>query len=91
MMKSHYKSQHKDNQKYTCHICANDFSTKGNLNRHVTMHTNELLQYHCRLCDFQTKYERDIYRHQKAIHEGVKYQCQECDHALTSKAPESNT
>ena len=42
-------------------------------------------QYPCEQCQYQATSKRNLARHRRAVHEGIKYPCGQCQHEATSK------
>ena len=47
--------------------------------------TDDILQYECNQCHFQTKKKEGLRSHIRTIHEKVKYNCVKCDSQFTQK------
>ena len=45
-----------------------------------------VMQYNCNHCNYQTTNKRNLVRHQKSKHEGIRYKCNQCDYQATQKS-----
>ena len=67
-----------------CHICQMDFSTKGNLKRHMENH-NRTLPYKCDTCGKEFNRLDNFKRHERICHTGAQspYKCDVCSTTFT--------
>lgn len=73
-----HDSSFKTHSGYYCSECGKKFRSKNILDRHLMVHTSEVL-YHCSQCDKQFKGEDRLCAHLK-FHEAERlYSCPECD------------
>jgi len=69
--------------KHVCQECGKGFSTKQNLAVHAVVHSEKKIQ--CDKCDKCYSNSGGLYIHKKKVHEGIKYDCQECGKQFTEK------
>ena len=70
----------------TCHICDIEFNDIDTRIKHVR-DTHRIDPFKCSLCDFETKYNRDMKRHVRLIHEEnpTMFTCDVCNYESSSK------
>ena len=69
-MKTHDSNLHDYNEKYSCDICSNHYSQKGNLVRHKKI-VHGGVRHPCNQCKYQATTKGNLAVHQRAVHEGV--------------------
>ncbi len=62
---------------YQCEECGKNFRQKGNLKKHVLIHTDEKL-FKCTLCERTFKYPEQLRRHELWHKDGNKFHCHFC-------------
>lgn len=73
----HMAREHGEKDDIRCHICNKFFSSKGNLARHVVLHTGQQ-KYSCTLCGKKFAAKDNFDGHMNK-HVGAKpYQCRTC-------------
>jgi len=71
-------------KRHRCEVCGKRFKLKGNLKRHILMHTGEKL-FLCDLCDQSFTRKEHMETHRR-IHTGEKpYVCEMCSMAFSDK------
>ena len=69
---------------FKCDCCGQRFSTRGNLNQHLTIHTGEK-PFQCEYCEKKFIQKSSLKMHLK-IHTGEKsFQCEYCEKKFTQK------
>ena len=82
-LKDHKKSHHKL-KPYPCPWikdgirCTKDFNYKGDLNRHLRMHTEPLLC--CKFCDYKNVDKCNLMQHMRTHRSEERYSCPTCYH-----------
>ena len=72
-MKRHKKCVH-GGTKYQCDECGHEAPDIRNLKKHILANHLEGRKYFCDQCKFESERQCDLTRHNKEVHEGVKYQ-----------------
>jgi uncharacterized Zn-finger protein len=66
-------------RKHVCQVCGKGFKEKAGLALHSSVHSKvKLIQCDVEGCDKSYKQFASMWQHKKAVHEGVKYECDEC-------------
>ena len=68
---------------FSCAECGKQFSSNGNLKRHVEVHTGKF-SYYCKICRRGFNNDSNFKSHMRA-HEGLKYNCEYCTKSFVSK------
>ena len=78
-LKRHIKLVHDKFKAYICDTCGKAFQSKGNLNMHIKIHTEEK-QHECHLCGKKFLRPHHLQGHIEKTHMGVRrYPCPKCD------------
>ena len=72
-VKRHKKCVH-GGTKYQCDWCGHEAPDIRNLKKHILANHLEGRKYFCDQCKFESERQFDLTRHNKEVHEGVKYQ-----------------
>ena len=59
-----------NNTFYKCMLCGKEFSMKGDMRRHVRIHTGEK-PYKCPLCDVRVTQKQNLKKHIQYVHGNV--------------------
>ena len=62
----------------TCDICNKEYKNKKMLSRHKSNTHSSQGEILCPMCDDSFASKRRLYLHKKTVHEGKKWQCDEC-------------
>ncbi|XP_044010055.1 zinc finger and BTB domain-containing protein 26-like [Aphidius gifuensis] len=68
----------KQHEVFICNHCNKKYSSKGSLNWHMKIHSNEFLN--CKLCDYKTPYKATFQDHMASVHKTTRDV--KCDHCL---------
>ncbi|KAI8130284.1 Zinc finger protein Gfi-1b [Lucilia cuprina] len=71
ILKLHLKRH--NNSNVICNICKKVFSESGALARHSKIHEENVVQYHCKLCDKNILRKDNMTRHLNTIHPDEKF------------------
>ena len=84
MISEHIERCRKDGYVFQCELCSKKFTSKGDLNRHLKIHTGEK-SFKCDFCEKKLTKKSNLNRHLK-IHTGEKpFQCEFCEKKFTLK------
>ena len=69
-------------KKYKCEMCNHKvFSSKLNLEKHTNIkHLGMREDTPCDQCDYNPKDKRNLFKHKRAEHEGVRFSCHFCEY-----------
>ena len=69
-----------------CYICQANFSTQGNLKKHIkAVHEGKKL-HKCSICDYSCSLKIDLMKHIENVHDGKKsHKCSICNHSFSRK------
>jgi hypothetical protein len=71
--------------KFTCVQCLKDYSSNGNLKKHIR-EVHDMVKHSCNLCEFQSTQKRGLDRHIKALHSKIRdHCCETCDYKASDK------
>jgi hypothetical protein len=71
--------------KFTCVQCLKDYSSNGNLKKHIR-EVHDMVKHSCNLCEFQSTQKRGLDRHIKALHTKIRdHCCETCDYKSSDK------
>jgi hypothetical protein len=73
-------------RKHVCQVCRKGFTNKANLLKHSIVHS-KVKAFKCDVdgCNKSYKESSALFRHKRAAHEGVKYECEECGRRFNNK------
>ena len=83
---TNHLSQHKEVVKvYKCEMCNFKASQRVNLQQHINKsHLGRKDDTPCDQCDYNPRDRRNLIKHKKAVHEGLRYPCNFCEYKSTS-------
>ena len=81
-LRLHIRTMHENRKPIVCTICQFVADTPSKLElhirkKHIEMYTGE--QFLCDQCDFKAWTNAKIGHHKKSVHEGLRFNCEECD------------
>ncbi|KAJ3628565.1 hypothetical protein MTP99_015864 [Tenebrio molitor] len=86
-----FRCERNDLEKYYCKGCNFETDLLGAIKKHNTIHLSEdaIQWYNCDKCEFKTKYNENIKRHEKRIHlsaDAVQwFSCDKCEFKAKTK------
>ena len=82
-LSSKVSSLKREDKSMSCSQCNKEFSSRGNLNQHMQLHTGQF-RHHCLICRKGFNATSHYKIHMRS-HEGVKYHCDYCAKPFVNK------
>ena len=82
ILKTHVKSVHMEVD-HQCPICSFSSRSRESLKIHSQIHDQK---FTCVPCDKEFTYRSNLRKHNKSIHDKIRYNCDQCPYEATTKA-----